>query len=129
MDIQWNEDIYRLLLLRIFNVVIIDKIASSDHYNIGTNGRGEKIMNLIKSRKGQLGGNVIEKAILAIVLLVVLLQLYATLIPEAQTAGDALNASGVPLGGLFVAGGVIFVIIMAALVILVVKSFMSGTKR
>jgi len=67
----------------------------------------------------------INKAIMGIILLVVLFQLYATLVPEAQTAGDTLNSSGVPLGSLFASGGVVFVIIMAALIILVVNSFVN----
>ena len=85
-------------------------------------------MKLLKSKKGALGTNVLNTAILAIVLLVVLFQLYAQLVPEAQSAGDTLNASGVPLGNLFVSSGVVFVIIMAALIILVVKAFMPSGK-
>ncbi len=85
-------------------------------------------MNLLKSKKGVLGTNVLNTAIVAIVLLVVLFLLYAELVPEAQTAGDALNASGVPLGSLFVGSGVVFVIIMAALIILVVKAFLPSGK-
>lgn len=79
-------------------------------------------------KKGKLNTGVLNTAILAIILLVVLFQIYAELVPEAQTAGDTLNATGVPLGSLFVSTGVVFVIIMAALLILVVKSFMPGTK-
>jgi len=79
-------------------------------------------------KKGKLNTGILNTAILAIILLVVLFQIYAELVPEAQTAGDALNATGVPLGSLFVSTGVVFVIIMAALLILVVKSFMPGTK-
>lgn len=85
-------------------------------------------MNLIKSKSGQLKTGILQTAILALVLLVVLFQLYENLVPEAQSAGDALNASGVPLGGLFTSQGVVFVIIMAALIILVVKSFLGGVK-
>lgn len=85
---------------------------------------------MLKSKKGQTGisTNVLSTAILAIVLLVVLFQLYSDLVPEAQAAGDSLNASGVPLGNLFVGTGVVFVIIMAALIILVVKSFLPRGK-
>lgn len=85
-------------------------------------------MKLLRSKEGKLGTSTIQTAILAIVLLVVLFQLYATLVPEAQSSGDTLNQSGVPLGGLFAAGGVVFVIIMASLAVLVVKSFMPGGK-
>lgn len=85
-------------------------------------------MKLQKSKLGQLQTGILQTAILALVLLVVLFQLYAELVPEAQAAGNTLNASGVPLGGLFVGGGVVFVIIMAALIILVVRSFLSGVK-
>ena len=83
-------------------------------------------MNLKASKKGAITNSTLTSAILGIVLLVVLFQLYATLVPEAQAAGDTLNASGVPLGNLFVGTGIVFVIIMAALVILVVKSFMGS---
>lgn len=76
------------------------------------------------NKKGQIRTGVLQTAILALVLLVVLFQLYANLVPEAQAAGNSLNASGVPLGSLFVGSGVVFVIIMAALIILVVKSFL-----
>ena len=86
-------------------------------------------MKLIRSKEGRLGTNILNTAILAIVLLVVLFQLYAALIPEAQSAGNALNASGVPLGNLFVGTGIVFIIIMAALLILVVTQFMPKSGR
>ena len=86
-------------------------------------------MKFQKSRKGNIGTGVLNTAILGIVLLVVLFQLYAELVPEAQAAGDTLNSSGVPLGNLFVGTGVVFVIIMAALIILVVKSFLPSGKK
>ncbi len=85
-------------------------------------------MELKKSKHGRLSTSVLNTAILAIVLLVVLFQLYSELVPEAQAAGNELNASGVPLGNLFVGTGVVFVIIMAALIILVVRSFMPSGK-
>jgi hypothetical protein len=87
-------------------------------------------MRLVKSKKGKLSTGMLNTAILAIVLLVVLFQLYAELIPEAQTAGDSLNTSlgGTTLGPLFASSGIVFVIIMAALLIVVVKSFMPGSK-
>jgi len=70
-----------------------------------------------------LGGK-IDNAILGIIGLVVLFKLYAVLVPEAQTAGDELNTSGVPLGSLFSANGIVFLIIMVALLTTVIKSFM-----
>ena len=75
---------------------------------------------------GKLTTGTLSFAILAIVLLTVLFQLYADLLPTAQAAGDTLNASGVPLGNLFVGTGIVFLIIMAALILLVVKAFMPG---
>jgi len=90
--------------------------------------RGEIAKMRKMNRKGKLNTGVLNTAILAIILLVVLFQIYAELVPEAQTAGDTLNETGVPLGSLFTSQGVVFVIIMAALLILVVKAFMPGTK-
>ena len=83
---------------------------------------------MLKAKAGKLGTGMVNQAIIGIVLLVVLFQLYATLVPEAQTAGDALNATGVPFGSLFTSGGVVFIIIMAALVLVVIRSFMSARK-
>lgn len=117
-------------------------------------------MKLLKSKLGILKPTVLNTAIIGLVLLVVLFQLYATLIPEAGAAGDSLGdaatcstAGGffngtqnlclngtspadtaqvtfqsIPLGGLLGGSGVVFVIIMAALVILVVRSFLPGSK-
>lgn len=83
-------------------------------------------MKILKAKRGVLNTGVLTSAILALILLVVLFQLYASLVPEAQASGDTLNASGVPLGGLFTGQGIVFVIIMAALIILVVKSFLGS---
>jgi hypothetical protein len=79
---------------------------------------------MLKMRKASLGADTIRTAIIAIVMLVVLFKLYASLVPEAQAAGDELNATGVPLGSLFTSGGVIFIIIMVALIIVVVSAFL-----
>lgn len=56
----------------------------------------------------KLSTGMLSSAIVAVVLLVVLFKLYAALVPEAQTAGDELNATGVPLGSLFTANGVVY---------------------
>lgn len=85
-------------------------------------------MKLKTSKAGKLNSGMLNTAILGIVLLVVLFKLYAELVPEAQTAGDELNESGVPLGSLFTSSGLVFIIIMASLVVVVVKSFMPGGK-
>lgn len=80
-------------------------------------------------KAGKLGTGTISAMILGLVLVVVLFQMAATLVPEAQTAGDTLNESGVPLGGLFVSGGVIFIIIMAGLLLVVVNHFIKGGRK
>lgn len=85
-------------------------------------------MQMLTTKKGALSTGLINQAIMGIVLLVVLFKLYATLVPEAQAAGDELNGSGVPFGSLFSGNGVVFIVLMAALVIVVIKAFMSGTK-
>lgn len=114
-------------------------------------------MKLLNFKRGNLTQQTIGVAVTAIVLLVVLFQLYATLVPEAQAAGDSLgNAascvneggffnttqtacltnssptgttisfSTIPLAGLFSGTGVVFVIIIAALIVLVVRSFLTS---
>jgi hypothetical protein len=81
-------------------------------------------MQLPKFRKRAIGTDTIRTAIIGIVMLVVLFKLYASLVPEAQSAGDDLNATGVPLGSLFTGEGIVFIIIMVALIIVVVTAFL-----
>ncbi len=78
---------------------------------------------MLNSKKGQIG-SVINKAIIGLISLTILLLLASQLIPEAQTAGNTLNASGVPLGSLFVGGGILFLIIVAGLFLTSIKPFM-----
>ena len=80
----------------------------------------------LESTDGKLNEGTLNTAIIAIVLLVVLFKLYAALVPEAQAAGNELNESGAPLGSLFTGNGVVFIIIMAALVVVVIRAFMPG---
>jgi len=86
-------------------------------------------MNLQKIGKAGLDQGFLQKAIIGIILFVVIVELYAVLVPTAQTSGTTLSNSGVPLGSLFGSGGVVFVIIMAALVIAVIFSFMKMKRR
>jgi len=65
----------------------------------------------------------INKAILGFVFFIVLLKLYAVMVPEAQAAGNELNESGVPLGSFFVADGIVFLLIMVGLLILAVRTW------
>ena len=76
-------------------------------------------------KKGfNLNTGIISSAILAFVLVTVLFLVGAELIPEVQTAGDELNATGAPLAGMFASDGVAILIIMAALVMVVVGAFL-----
>jgi len=81
------------------------------------------------NKRAALSTKMLAGAIESIVLLVVILLLYSVLVPEAQTAGDTLNASGVPLGSLFASNGVVFVIIMAALILVIIAAFLKFNKK
>lgn len=70
----------------------------------------------------------VEGWIYVIILLIVLFQVAAALIPQAQTAGNTLNTSGVPLGSLFAGTGVVFYIIMGSILLMLVKSLMGHKK-
>jgi len=86
------------------------------------------LQKLEKSKKG-ISENYITAIIIGLVLVVVLFLVLADLVPQAQTAGDTLNASGVPLGSLFASNGVIFVVIMAGVLIVVIYAFLKFKKR
>lgn len=102
---------------------------------------------------GKLSPTIINTAIFGIVAIVVLFSVFATLMPEAQSAAAALNDStrctdaggyyaaatgncqvnatnttavaytATPLSSIFGVNGVIFLVIMASLIVVVVKSY------
>lgn len=84
--------------------------------------------DLIENKKGQIAGRV-TGAVEAIVLVVVLFLLFAQLVPEAQSAGNQLNASGVPLGSLFTGTGVMILLIMVGLLLTVLKVVMPSSRK
>ncbi len=81
----------------------------------------ENQFSMLKSKKAQIAGNV-DKFTNFIIGIAVLFFVAAALVPEAQTAGNELNASGLPLGSLFVGTGVVFIIIAVVLL----KAAMKG---
>ena len=66
-----------------------------------------------------------NKIVTYLIGIVVVFLLLAELMPEAESAGDTLNASGVPLGALFASGGVLFLVIMAGVLIVMVRGAMA----
>ena len=80
------------------------------------------------NKQGQIGSKV-TTAITSIILVVVLFLMFAELVPEAQTAGDTLNKTGVPLGSLFSANGVMVLLIMVGLLLTVLKAVLPSSKK
>lgn len=79
-------------------------------------------MRMTKNKKGSMAGmGNIWKYIGVFIGVTVLFLVVAELYPEAADAGDSLNESGIPLGTLFVSGGVVFVILAAAILYAVIK--------
>jgi hypothetical protein len=87
---------------------------------------------LARCNKGAFGGKVntkmIETAFLVFILVTVLFESVGTLFPTLQTAGNTLNASGMPLGSFFASGGVVYLLMAAGLIILIVRTFMTGKR-
>ncbi len=83
---------------------------------------------LFKAKKGQIASRVTQ-AVEAIILVVVLFLLFADLVPEAQTAGDSLNASGVPLGTLFTGQGVVILLIMVGLLLVILRIVLPSSRK
>ena len=69
----------------------------------------------------KLGGN-IWTIVGGFIGLVVMFLIVAELYPTMADAGDTLNSSGIPLGTLFVSGGVVFVLIAAGVLYAVFKN-------
>lgn len=82
----------------------------------------------LRSKKAQISARV-TSAVEAIILIVVLFLLFADLVPEAQSAGNELNASGVPLGTLFTGSGVVILLIMVGLLLTVLRVVLPSQRR
>lgn len=85
---------------------------------------------LMKSKRAQGGiSSSVTSAVEAIILVVVLFLLFADLVPEAQSAGNTLNASGVPLGTLFTGSGVVILLIMVGLLLTILNVVLRRGRR
>ncbi len=82
----------------------------------------------LRNKKGQIARRV-SSSVEVIILIVVLFLLFADLVPEAQTAGDSLNASGVPLGTLFTGQGVVILLVMVGLLLTVLGLVLPSGRR
>jgi len=80
------------------------------------------------NKKGSISENTVTNYIYVFIFVVVLLKIVAQLLPEAQSAGSELNATGVPLGSFFTPDGIVWLLVMAGIVILMVRSFLKSKK-
>ena len=85
-------------------------------------------MKLLKSKAGKIGSNMIEQTILSLILVVVLFKVLASLLPEAQDAGDELQQTGAPLGSLIRSDGVIWFIVMIGIIVVLIRNYLKGSK-
>ena len=61
----------------------------------------------------------VKTVITGVILLVVLFNVLATALPEVNTAGATLNATGLPLTSFFASNGIIMLAIMGAVIVVV----------
>lgn len=77
-------------------------------------------MKLNKKGFVNMKSNIITAAVVGLVLIAILMELSAVLIPQVQTSSGTLCATGIPLAGLFTTGGVIILVLVASLVLVIV---------
>ena len=102
-----------------------------------------------------LNGNTAQKSILVLVTIVLIFAIYSAVVPEAQSSGDLLgdattcghywnstsevcqlnstdataqDYNSIPLNSLFSSSGLVFVIVMVALLIMIVRGLLKGKK-
>lgn len=74
-------------------------------------------------------GSLANKWIYGIIGAVVLFTLVAELYPTMTTAGDSLNSSGIPFGTFFATGGLTYILLGVALLLVVVGIFMPKGRK
>lgn len=72
--------------------------------------------------------NVIEKYVYAFVIIVVLFKIVANLMPTLTSAGNEVNATGITLGSLFASNGVLWIVLLAGIFLMVIKTVMGKKK-
>lgn len=83
----------------------------------------------MKSNKHSLSVNTIKVYMIAIIMLVILFSVVASLFPTLMTAGDTLNSSGFPLGEFFATGGAIWYILPLAIILILFGVFALKSKK
>ena len=73
----------------------------------------------MKDKKGKIGLGV-ASIISAVILLVLAFNVIAIGVPEISTAGDVVNATGLPFASLFASDGIVILAVMGALIMAVV---------
>ena len=92
------------------------------------------MQSLFKHKKGviRLSGNTAQVAAIGLISLVILLQLFAALLPNAQNASQDVADTGAPLSGtIFGNNGIIILLLVASLIFIVMggTGFGSGRRR
>lgn len=80
------------------------------------------------NRKAQFKNIDVNIAVISVIIVILLLEFFAAAIPIAQGSGNSINESGVPLGSFFAQDGLVFLVIMAALLILLIKNLLKREK-
>ena len=81
-----------------------------------------------KLHKKGMNANYVRNIIYVIIIMIVLFGVIAVILPEAGVYGDQVESSGVPLGSLFAAGGVVFLLVMAGILLVTVNTFIKNKK-
>lgn len=72
--------------------------------------------------------NAVFTAIITLIIITIIFNYSSVLIPEAQRAGDNINQSVGVLGGLFVGSSIIFLIVVVACFVLVMRIILTQRK-
>lgn len=90
-------------------------------------------MQMIDSKKGEAGhGHIlklVETAIVGVIGIVILFKVVASLFPTLVSAGNELNASGLPLGSLFAGSNAVLFLILAVVLVIVAIGLFFGLLR
>ena len=79
-------------------------------------------MKFLKAKKGSVASMGLKVG-LGIIGVLVLMEIAAAVYPSAKTAGNSLNATGLPLGSFFASGGIIWILLAVAIFVGVVAAF------
>ncbi len=71
----------------------------------------------------------IDVVISGVIFIIVIIFIFASIVPEAQNAGNKLNGTGASLGSLFAEQGIFIILLIVGLLLIILNGFLPNSEK